>query len=1258
MNSLWEVPIPSVVSLSPEMATTIIRAILRSEYAYAKLGPSSLTISERLMTPDGGIDAEIDVPLEHTVPEDCIFQSGITGFQIKAGSSFKAWTLSSIQGELLNNQGELGSEIERLLQRRGNYSVLSTGHDLTPKQRNDAKDLILKIFEEKGFKGYDKKVDVFGASQIAEFAERYPGIVSLLITDPIQEAWTLEEWRHDAHMANVFEESPEQAEIISHIRMALQSETKHIRILAEAGLGKTRIVLESLKDQAFSSYVLYIQHGSQFGQTKLFRQLLKSTCKKPLILVIDELPESALSDIWRHLKPRCGYLKIISMDHGRDETRDEEIDRIQAPYLPENTIKNILASRIGQSAELDRWVEICEGSPRVALAVAENLSANPSDLLKPPTTIPIWKRFLHGYGDLDDTSTRQIDCVSQHIALFSRFGYEAPVDNEAAYIVELIREVDPTIGKARFQEIIHKLRSRRVLQGSRTLFFVPKALHIYLWKQYWESYGQGFDFNKIFFSMPDSLHVWFMNMFKYADEAATSHVIGDILKLDGIFSQKENLTSEKGSKFLSILAEANPPAVLRLLESTIGTWADEELFDLKENRQTFVWTLEKIAVWPNYTVRAMKVLVRLASNENAQNSNNATGTLLSLFHIGPGWATTEAPPETRLPVLLTLLRSENDNERHLGLKAAEASLKTHGMGFRIVGPEYQGLKECAKLWIPKTRNDWWQAYHVYFQALVKETNNWPSNLRTDVCHTLLIAVENQLQIPPCTELAFEILETLANDDAISSIKLNHFFSNWRNYKNGKDHPEITERLYLLERNYTQRNLVTRFHRYVLDVDWLEWEDEHREKQEKTKSRAKVLVKAMARRIVQTPEKFDEIRHLLTPEQQTVGLSFFGEQLAKNDTDNYFLPQLIELTLEAEHLTCLYGYLNELKKINPELYLSTINSFLDADASAWLGTHIVITSDYDDILFEKCLCLLNKGWITPEQLGFLRYGGAINHVPNNRLESLFQQLSSYQSHEALNLLIELLANLPFDDSSPFDSEFVYGVISRSIPADKNQQTMSGYYWEKVSRKLVEWDESYALPLLDLFFEKMEADYRLSDNSDVVSLSYELVKINPLGTWNVIKVHFEKALPNWRLELLDWLKGGIGGFEEKESRPPIADLPFHEILEWIGEDAELRAGLIAHAAPQTLDDTNGGQLTRELLHRYGKLKGVHSGISTTFHSGGWWGPASAFYKRKRDKFRRWLAAGFEAEVIQWIESEIEGLDRDIEREEMNEERSRFE
>jgi hypothetical protein len=64
-----------------------------------------------------------------------------------------------------------------------------------------------------------------------------------------------------------------------------------------------------------------------------------------------------------------------------------------------------------------------------------------------------------------------------------------------------------------------------------------------------------------------------------------------------------------------------------------------------------------------------------------------------------------------------------------------------------------------------------------------------------------------------------------------------------------------------------------------------------------------------------------------------------------------------------------------------------------------------------------------------------------------------------------------------------------------------------------------------------------------------------------------------------------------------------------------------------------------------------------LSATFGTGGWSGPTSLYLRRRRDKLRKWLAADYAAQVAQWIEAEIENLDRMIEREETNEERNQF-
>lgn len=1258
MSQLIRVPVDTVVGLTAERAVELLTRLLNAESTYAKLNPGVITISKRLTIADGGIDAEVNAPSDVKLPADCFFAAGLTGIQLKSGTTFKPWTESAFRDELLNSKGNLLPEVARLTERMGRYLVVCTGHDLTPQQRNDACERIASVLESVGVLDYRNLIDVLGASQLSAFAERYPGIAALLTHDPIQEAWVLDEWDLDAHMANRFSPAPAQSEIIDLIRTGIEGNAKHIRVLGEPGLGKTRMVLEAVRAPHIAPSVLYIRHGSKFGQTSLFRQLLRVGWAKPLVLVLDDLSESEMSDIWRNLKIRCGAMKLVTLDHGQDQSHDDEILRLQAPHLPDDIIRGILVYRVGESQGIDRWVSICEGSPRVAHAVAENLHANPTDLLRPPATVPLWSRFLHGYGVQENADSRQVDCVAHHLALFSRFGYEDPVSDEATYIAQLIQKIDPTIGWARFQEIVQNLRSRRVLQGSRTLFFVPKALDIFLWKQFWARYGRGFDFVATFNSMPPSLHAWFLNKFRFADGKDTAFVVDGILKADGVFSNREMLTSSTGSRFLSTLAEANPSAVMRLLEESIGKWSDTEIMEFKSDRQNIVCALEKIAVWPLFTVRALNLLMRLAVNETADFANNSTGTLVSLFRIGPESAATEASPVQRLPALLALLRGNSDAERMLGLQVLDSALETRGGGFRIVGPEYQGLKQRAKLWMPENRDDWLQAYLLYFKTLINETANWPSALRPRVCLTLLNAVEHQIRNPLSTELALRTLETLASDSVMAPSQLNKFFWNWQEYREGKVPREVKDRIRVIARRYARRDIVSRFQRYVLNVDWLEWEDEYRSRRNKPPSHAKALVAALARRVAANPNHLCEVSHLVTSVQHSPALWTFGEHLAVCDKKRIMLSRLTEMTKNSSNSTCLRGYLAGVRAHSEEQFESWLMDMLSSSDTAHLGAEMTLRSPYAENAFNRCLDALEEKWIEPELFGALQYGSLMDAIPTGQTERLFHLIQQRDNPEALRLLIGLMSSISSNQPASFCLNFASDIVERAIPCLLIPGQSFGFNWKRVCLRLVRSNTDFIAPLLDAILTAMGKEYRLSYDDDINALSEELIGIDPEQAWQIIAKQLEATLPKWRSDIYGWLKGGVFSFGEDVQRGPVADLPERSILSWIEQDPGERAALIAHAALPSLDEECGGSLTRQLLMLYGHIDGVRSGISASFHSGSWVGLASEHLKHQRDILRRWLASGFDFRIAQWIEAEIEYIDRRIQREEIDEERDRFE
>ncbi|MBX9636787.1 MAG: hypothetical protein K2Q45_04475 [Nitrosomonas sp.] len=1244
---------PNILSnLSAEAAITRFRELLQCEAKYAGLRPHAITISANLDVSDGGIDAQVD--FIHSLPQDTFLKAGRNGFQLKTGTSFKPWQQSSLEKELLSKSGELVSEVRRTLEFDGHYLLVCFGLDLTPKQRNDGQLLIAKLFEEAGFSNVGRRIEVFGQSQIASYFERYPSLCLSLMGGSDDDFLSVSEWSQHAHMSNQIALSEDQSQLINSLREKLQGETKHIRILGEPGIGKTRLVLEAVRSEEIAPGVLYVQHGSKFSQTKLFRELLREIPKYPLILILDELSEREMSEIWGHLKNRCGSLKLISLDHERNRSSDSEIEYVSIPRLPDPAIKLILENCVGENKDLDRWVTICEGSPRVAQAVGENLAANPDDILKSPATIPIWDRFLFGYEKQQSDETRQVALVMRHIALFSRFGFEDPVGAEAKYIAELVARSDSAVSWSRFQEIVQSLRERRILQGSRTLFIVPWALHIHLWREYWRWYGRGFDFVNAFENMPESLHGWFMDMFRYAHDTNAAIIIREILRRDGIYTNRDFLCSDKGTSFLSTLAEADPEATLALIECTFGTWSRNELYAFKENRQSIVWTLEKIAVWKPTFVRAARILAQLAVAENATNSNNSTGTLLALFRIGPEWAATEASPTERLPVLKEMLISDDDELKRIGLKVAESALHTSGMRFRMIGPEHQGIKERAVLWCPETYGEWSAEYLCYWGCLVNKISEWNDILRREANSAIIESAGEQLRIPSHRESVFTVLEQIANDPTTDIQRLNHFFIQRFYWRRDEDNLFDHFRLRRLEGHLTRRNLESRFQRYVLDTTWDEWQDYRVEDELRKHTRPKRLVRALAKRVARNDEAFDCLLPKLVSSSANTGALFsFGQALCNADKENKRLLPLLEFKSDSMNSQCVGGYLAGLKECDPSKWSEVLLGLLANEESANRGADLVWHSGFDDQMLIACMNAFEMGWIGSNIFRSLCYGMSWQAVSQDALVRLFTLLSNRVDTISTDVLVDLLDQILEKKAWPVNPDFVFKVVTTQTYFEE-QLDLHDYHWHSVCNKLVANDSTKALPLLDVLLQQMDSNYQLSYDRYVEPLAKSLCRMSPTEAWGIVASHLLSSAPEWRVDILNWLKGGFGSFNENNVVPPIAEFPPQLILNWIEQDPEERASMIAHGASSSLNDELGGALTRALLANYRNLDGVVSGIHCNFHSGCRHGPRSQHLRAMRDQFRNWLGKDFDVHVRSWIDEEIVYLDREIEAAEISEER----
>jgi hypothetical protein len=765
MNMLFDFEPAALGSLSASQATALFSRILWCAANRQGIPVQHITITQNVNVPDGGIDAVVTGVVQKPISGTLL--DGSYHYQLKAGASANPWRKAWLQRELFGtkqpSKDALGEAIRDCMAKRGRYVLVCFGCDPNDPQRRKAIKYLAEFLQKCGYK--DPHVDVWGQSTIAGMMQPFPSLKLRLTNRDHLPFLTYEEWKKDSQMTSAVHLGTAQRRLVDRIRVFMRdSKKRHVRLIGEPGLGKTRLILEALSPDDLASPVIYIRHPEDFERSPLFNTIIRADDASFITLVIDDCPQKERASIWNVLRQRSDRIRIISADHDPEHVSDDLMEVLQCPSLEPEQIKTIIADYIGNKHDLDRWSAFCSGSPRVAHAIGQNLSLNRGEILKSPATVPIWDRFVHGSNKTGSTDNGQFDTVLRHIALFKKFGFEHPVVDEAKFISSLIEQADPTITWAKFQSIIKHFRDRRILQGKRTLFLVPKLLHVYLWAQFWEHYGHGNDLKKIIETMPESLLHWFGEMFKYGRESpAGLATIERLTSPGGIFDDQKFLTAGPGPNFLNDIAEAHPEAALCCIQRTIGTWSHADLVDFSQRRQYLVWALEKIAMRKDLFHSAVMMLLKLALAENASNSNNATGMFCSLFGMGfEDFAPTAAPPQMRLQTLHLLLSSSDRATRSLALRAVAQGLTEHPT-MHIIGPQHQGLQPVPELWTPKTWGEVFEAYNANLKLVVEFWRSARGDDRKEATKVLSDAAFWLLQNRWSQDAILTVLDELAAD---------------------------------------------------------------------------------------------------------------------------------------------------------------------------------------------------------------------------------------------------------------------------------------------------------------------------------------------------------------------------------------------------------------------------------------------------------------------------------------------------------------
>ena len=1241
-------PAPSELGqLDSKQGTSLFLRLLRCEAIANGLSPKDVVLSSNSNAPDGGIDAKVD----NSPMSGSLLAKGSTYYQIKTGSGFKPWQLGALRKELFGKSNvtpsrkRLGNEIKTCLDRDGTYVLVTLGHDLLPLQHTNAVTHLTDLFQACGYT--DPKVAVYGQGQIVGELDKYPSLCLDLIGLDDGGFQSIEGWKNNAQMQVVLELGSEQENLIKEIRAALQENAvQHIRVVGEPGIGKTRLVLESVSDEAIAPSVVYVRSGEEFQKSKLFNELLKPDRYYSITLVIDDCDNHDRASIWSVLKGRSG-IKLVTVDHGPDETCDSAMRTYHCPPLANEEIRNILFGYLQQNADLHNWAEWCSGSPRVAHLVGENLKSNPDHVLKSPADVPIWDRFIIGHKEMDGREAEQRRVVLRHIALFQRFGFESPVSDEGEFICSLVKRIDPTMTWGRFQMIVQYYRDKRIFQGSHTLFIVPKALHVHLWVDFWNNHGHGFQFQTFMEQIPTGMKRWFLQLFIYAHGSPPAQkVVKDILSTTGLFSDHDFLVSETGLRFLNYLSEADPSATLALLERTIKTWSHEQRYAWHTGRLDIVCALRKIVVWDELFTRAVNVLIPMALAENERHSNNSKGLLLSLFNVW-GDAATQAAPSKRFPILRDLVMSNDTSRRALGLEMCQHWLKTEG-DF-ILGDEYQGLKPPIKFWCPKTYGEVFEYWRQVLRFLRVEMKGFNVTDRNRVADVLVTASENFVRIEAMAGEVMDILVELADDKDINREPLTRFVI--RTIHRNTDHLDktILARVRQLDKVLTGTSLWERTERYILHSTWQEGHVFHGGKRRESNLSSKHLAGEYMRDVTAFSEHLPKLVRASGYRLPELGMEC--GKLAESKFDEELLRHI-----ESGHTGIngffVSGYFSGLRSQDEKRWETLLHRLLQNRVTRKIAIDCMWHSGFTESLLRDMLILLKEEKIDSTAFAGFAFRQDQDTISDHLFQEIITTLLRRPDETSVNVCTRLVYDYYFDEggSEDFPESLVFDVLTRLTLTEADNLMVMSRVMSEIARGFL---QKHPNRKIDLFKEITRNMRRISRyvNTDIANVADNIVKDHPRETWETVSEFLVSESEN-RYKLIHWL--GDTGSEDRPKHGAINHMPAEDIIDWIKADVDGRRRLIQRVLPKTLNENADGRLTRLFIEEFCGDDHVASSLFGHFYTGGWSGPESDYLSRKRDAARQWLKEIPSVKIQLWLGKYIDYLNGRIEVAKIREER----
>lgn len=1267
----FDVRTDDLMRIDPAQAVELFRQLVVIEAATIGLPTTGVDVPASINVADGGIDADVAGATGKSLPAGLIAE-GTSCYQIKTGD-FSASTPSAIRslviqpkfsgGTAVPTKDQLQPRVLSCFEKGGTFFVVLFGTDLVGKTDDHGSQQISDLMASVDPAFAAVKVRIIRANQLCTVIKTLaPGIARRL--NRVQGydksvfydlTFMAEACELEIGSYQLTDDLETFADEIKQVANSLDG-FKHIRILGDAGAGKTHLMYRALVASQFAGCVLYCpdpERAMDSGPMEALRQMAPDTS---IVLVADDCDLETSRELSAYFRKRATRMLLVTANNLAEAPNSHiDVQLIEMPRLLQPELTAIFKGYGIVADEANWFAGLCEGSPRAAHRLGQYIKNNPKQHSAEHFAHldDLWNGIVCSPHGIDSTDGQDRLAVIRTMALFRQIAWETS-DGAAVQLAVLnaVKLLDASFSQLRLVRTVAALRERRVLQGPRTLLISPKLLHVAMWKSWFENYSNGVDPLTLRASLGDRMQQHFDAMLVFAKESKAATIWADkLLGEGGVFASFAGFATGSDASLFFAVAQANPKAALRRFAAALGREdVDARRGFAGDARRTAVHRLEQLAVPAETFFEAAKCLLLLAEAENAKWSNNATGTFVSLFSLGYGkLAASELSPIDKLDYLNELLRSTVPFYREIAVQALSKSLDPFMSRHEI--DEVIGLQRLPGRWMPETWEQLYEAYAAHVSLLAGAVSYLPRPEAIEAAIGILGHFRSLVLIVPIAKSVLAFLRRSAQMPELRE-KCIEIIVTTLHYEGKVLSPEISAELEALRLELTESSFSNKLRRHA----GMKLVEDHFTADGKYQDGAKPELVQLATAAVAEPLLLQpELAWLVTDDAKN-GYAF---GVALGSVDHLQLWTSIRSAwaqaTEKQSDFFIGGYLSAVHSRDVQLWEEMVEALLSNEAIRHMVLGVVWRSGMSDRIAGLLLDFAKIGVIDPRTFRLFIYGGVVNKLPLSVLEGVIDLLLGINdpiaADVALDLLDSRLRGHP-DEGVALSRRIEQTLGSTAFVEGHEQQASSNmlpYRWNEVANKLLELDVDAAANLAVRLIEHFASRNSVTAGYHPAPLKFlsSAAHAKPEMVWPAVARRLEspKDLSTWHL--LDWLRGGRS--VQGDELAGLDALPSAMVFEWVDVAPADRAWLLAeHCPPIISKPGEPSSFARQVLEHYAHIEQVRRSLHANSFSESWSGPASAHYRGKLAGVNELLTVETNENVRLWLKERRDQLESSVERE----------